>query len=102
MARNEAIVIAGRDRLRPILMTVATTILGLAPLAIGTTQVGGDGPPYYPMARAIIGGLGFSTIISLVVVPTTYIWLDGLSKWGSKVMLTARQPLGWKRSRKAG
>lgn len=95
MARNEAIVIAGRDRLRPILMTVATTILGLAPLAVGSTQVGGDGPPYYPMARAIIGGLGFSTIISLIVVPTTYIWLDGLSKWGSKVMLTARQPMNW-------
>jgi HAE1 family hydrophobic/amphiphilic exporter-1 len=97
MARNEAIVIAGRDRLRPILMTVATTILGLAPLAVGTTQVGGDGPPYYPMARAIIGGLGFSTIISLVVVPTTYIWLDGLSKWSSKVLHTARQPMVWRR-----
>ncbi len=95
MARNEAIVVAGRDRLRPILMTVATTIVGLAPLAIGTTQVGGDGPPYYPMARAIIGGLGFSTIISLVVVPTTYLWLDGLSNWGSKVMHTARQPMKW-------
>ncbi len=95
MARNEAIIIAGRDRLRPILMTVATTILGLSPLAIGTTQVGGDGPPYYPMARAIIGGLGFSTLVSLVVVPTTYIWLDGLSKWGSKVMRTARQPIEW-------
>jgi HAE1 family hydrophobic/amphiphilic exporter-1 len=100
MARNEAIVIAGRDRLRPILMTVATTILGLAPLAVGTTQVGGDGPPYYPMARAIIGGLGFSTIVSLVVVPTTYIWLDNLSIWGSKIMRTARQPMTWRRPRR--
>ena len=97
MARNEAIVIAGRDRLRPILMTVATTILGLAPLAVGTTQVGGDGPPYYPMARAIIGGLAFSTIVSLVVVPTTYIWLDSLSRWSSKVLHRARQPMVWRR-----
>jgi HAE1 family hydrophobic/amphiphilic exporter-1 len=100
MPRNEAIVIAGRDRLRPILMTVSTTILGLAPLAVGTTQVGGDGPPYYPMARAIIGGLGFSTIVSLVVVPTTYIWLDKLAIWGSKVMRTARQPITWRRARR--
>lgn len=93
MPRNQAIVEGGRDRLKPILMTVATTILGLAPLAVGTTQVGGDGPPYFPMARAIIGGLGFSTLVSLVVVPTTYIWFDNLAKWGSKVLLTARTPV---------
>jgi len=88
--RNEAIVEAGRDRLRPILMTVATTILGLAPLAVGTTQVGGDGPPYFPMARAIIGGLAFSTIVSLLVVPALYAYFDTLSAWGRKVMRTAR------------
>jgi len=90
--RDEAIVIAGRDRLRPILMTVATTIVGLTPLALGTTQVGGDGPPYYPMARAIIGGLAFSTVVSLLVVPALYIYFDGLAAWGRKVMRTARSP----------
>ncbi len=88
--RNEAIIEAGRDRLRPILMTVATTILGLAPLAVSTTQVGGDGPPYFPMARAIIGGLAFSTIVSLLVVPALYAYFDTLSAWGRKVMRTAR------------
>ena len=88
--RNKAIVEAGRDRLRPILMTVATTILGLTPLAISTTQVGGDGPPYFPMARAIIGGLAFSTIVSLLVVPALYAYFDTLSAWGRKVMRTAR------------
>jgi HAE1 family hydrophobic/amphiphilic exporter-1 len=91
LPRNVAIVEAGRDRLRPILMTVATTILGLAPLAVGTTQVGGDGPPYYPMARAIIGGLAFSTVVSLLVVPALYAYFDTLSEWGRKVMRTARQ-----------
>jgi HAE1 family hydrophobic/amphiphilic exporter-1 len=91
MPRDEAIVIAGRDRLRPILMTVATTIVGLTPLAMGTTQVGGDGPPYYPMARAIIGGLAFSTVVSLLVVPALYIYFDGLAAWGRKVMRTARR-----------
>ena len=90
MPRNEAIVVAGRDRLRPILMTVATTIVGLTPLAMGTTQVGGDGPPYYPMARAIIGGLAFSTVVSLLVVPALYIYFDSLAAWGRKVMRTAR------------
>ena len=90
VSRNEAIVEAGRDRLRPILMTVATTILGLTPLAVGTTQVGGDGPPYFPMARAIIGGLAFSTIVSLLVVPALYAYFDTLSAWGRKVMRTAR------------
>ena len=91
MPRDEAIVIAGRDRLRPILMTVATTIVGLTPLAMGTTQVGGDGPPYYPMARAIIGGLAFSTLVSLLVVPALYIYFDSLAAWGRKVMRTARR-----------
>jgi HAE1 family hydrophobic/amphiphilic exporter-1 len=90
LARNDAIVEAGRDRLRPILMTVATTIVGLAPLAVGTTQVGGDGPPYYPMARAIIGGLAFSTVVSLLVVPALYVYFDNLAAWGRKVMRTAR------------
>ena len=91
MPRDEAILIAGRDRLRPILMTVATTIVGLTPLAMGTTQVGGDGPPYYPMARAIIGGLAFSTVVSLLVVPALYVYFDGLAAWGRKVMRTARR-----------
>jgi HAE1 family hydrophobic/amphiphilic exporter-1 len=90
LPRDAAIVEAGRDRLRPILMTVATTIVGLSPLAVGTTQVGGDGPPYYPMARAIIGGLAFSTVVSLFVVPALYIYFDNLSAWGRKVMRTAR------------
>ena len=91
MPRNAAIIEAGRDRLRPILMTVATTIVGLMPLAVSTTQVGGDGPPYFPMARAIIGGLAFSTIVSLLVVPALYVYFDSLSAWGRKVMRTARR-----------
>ncbi len=89
--RNKAIIEAGRDRLRPILMTVATTIVGLAPLAVSTTQIGGDGPPYFPMARAIIGGLAFSTVVSLLVVPALYAYFDTLAAWGRQVMRTARR-----------
>jgi HAE1 family hydrophobic/amphiphilic exporter-1 len=89
MPRDDAIIQGCRDRLRPILMTVATTILGLMPLAMGETKVGGGGPSYYPMARAIIGGLAYSTLASLLVVPSFYAWLDSLSRWTSKVKRVA-------------
>jgi len=85
LARDDAIIEGCRDRLRPILMTVATTILGLMPLAMGDTKVGGGGPSYYPMARAIIGGLAYSTLASLLVVPSFYAWLDSLKRWTGKV-----------------
>ena len=54
LPRDEAILQAGRDRLRPIMMTTLTTLLGMMPLAIGDAQIGGsgEGPAYYPMARA--------------------------------------------------
>lgn len=74
-AMKDAIVDGCLDRVRPIMMTVATTILGLIPLAIGGTKIGGDGPPYSPMAIAIIGGLTFSTMTSLYLVPLAYILL---------------------------
>lgn len=90
MDRDAALVQAGKDRLRPILMTVATTILGLLPLAMGSTQVGGDGPPYFPMARAIIGGLAFSTLASLFIVPYVYVVVDSMAKWTRKVLRGAR------------
>ena len=81
LARRVAILQAGRDRLRPIMMTVATTVVGLIPLSVSVSSVGGDGPAYFPMARAIIGGLLFSTIISLLVLPSLYCWLDDLRAW---------------------
>ncbi len=85
MARDEAIVTGGMNRMRPILMTAGTTVLGLLPLCVGDTQIGGGGPPYFPMARAIVGGLLFATVISMVVLPTFYIWLDNLRNWTSRV-----------------
>jgi HAE1 family hydrophobic/amphiphilic exporter-1 len=81
LSREQALLRAGEERLRPILMTVGTTVLGLAPLCIGTTQIGGDGPPYFPMARAIVGGLLFSTFVSLILLPTIYTWLDVMRGW---------------------
>lgn len=79
--RAEALVIGGKERLRPILITTAVTVLGLMPLCIGDVSLGGDGPPYFPMARAIAGGLVFSTAVSLVVLPTIYSMIDDFSAW---------------------
>lgn len=76
MARDLALVQGCRDRLRPILMTMGTAILGMLPLCVGGTQIGGDGPPYFPMARAIVGGLVFSTAVSLLVLPVLYSLMD--------------------------
>ena len=91
MNRSDAIIQAGKDRLRPILMTAGTTVLSLVPLCVTTTQIGGYGPPYFPMARAIVGGLTFSTIVTLVILPTIYIMLDDLRNWTKRVGETAKQ-----------
>jgi HAE1 family hydrophobic/amphiphilic exporter-1 len=69
MPLREAVEEAGRRRLRPILMTATTTILALVPLALG---FGEGGEAQAPLARAVIGGLLSSTLITLIFVPTIY------------------------------
>jgi HAE1 family hydrophobic/amphiphilic exporter-1 len=91
LSRVDAVVQGGKDRLRPILMTAGTTVLGLVPLCFGSTQIGGDGPPYFPMARAIVGGLTFSTVITLVVLPTIYLLLDDLRIWARRLVANVRR-----------
>ncbi|ODS31393.1 MAG: acriflavin resistance protein [Candidatus Scalindua rubra] len=69
MPRREAIIEGGRIRLRPILMTTTTTVLGLSPLALGL----GEGAELrMPMGITVIGGLLFSTLLTLVLVPVVY------------------------------
>jgi HAE1 family hydrophobic/amphiphilic exporter-1 len=65
----EAIAISGRSRLRPVIMTSSTTILGMLPLAIST---GAGSELWSPMGIAVIGGLMFSTFVTLVLVPVVY------------------------------
>ncbi|WP_374679622.1 efflux RND transporter permease subunit [Hydrocarboniphaga effusa] len=72
-ARAEAILIGGRTRLRPIMMTTATAVLGLMPIAIG---MGAGGEMQKPMAITVIGGLTVSTLLTLVVIPVLYTVLD--------------------------
>ncbi len=73
MAKREALEKAGRVRLRPILMTTATTVLGLAPMAVGL----GEGSELRsPMALTVIGGLITSTALTLLIIPAVYSALD--------------------------
>jgi len=90
LARRDALIQGAKDRLRPILMTMGTTILGMVPLCFEGASLGGDGPQYYPMARAIVGGLVFSTLVSLLVLPTIYSLLDDMSRWSKRVLADAR------------
>jgi HAE1 family hydrophobic/amphiphilic exporter-1 len=77
MPIREAIEEAGRRRLRPILMTATTTIFALFPLALGLSE---GGEAQAPMARAVIGGLLSSTLITLVIVPVVYSVFEGMGK----------------------
>ena len=90
MNRTDALVEGSRERLRPIMMTMGTAILAMVPIALSSTQVAGDGPPYYPMARAIAGGLAFSTVVSLLFLPTIYAMLDDLRSGSSHLIARAR------------
>jgi len=76
MERTEAILHAGVARLRPILMTSITTILGLAPLAVGR---GRGGELQAPLATAIIGGMSLSTLLTLFLIPAVYTYFDDLA-----------------------
>lgn len=73
MEKTEAIVAAGRMRLRPILMTTLTTVLGLTPMALG---LGAGAEIRSPMAVTVIGGLLVSTALTLIVIPTAYSVFD--------------------------
>ncbi len=75
--RTHAIMMAGRTRLRPILMTTMAMVMGMMPLALGL----GDGAEQRaPMAHAIIGGVITSTLLTLIVVPVVYTYLDDIKK----------------------
>jgi HAE1 family hydrophobic/amphiphilic exporter-1 len=76
--RWTALVEAGRVRLRPIMMTTAAMIFGMLPIAIGMGEGGGFRAP---MARAVIGGLITSTLLTLIVVPVAYTYFDDWARW---------------------
>jgi multidrug efflux pump subunit AcrB len=76
-SRHDAILDAGQVRLRPILMTTLAMIFGMLPMAIGSAD---GGEQNAPMGRAVIGGIITSTLLTLVVVPVLYTYLDALGQ----------------------
>lgn len=75
MSIRNSVVAAGRSRLRPVLMTTATTVLGLVPMAIG---IGEGSSLWKPMGVAVVWGLTISTLITLIIVPTVYTIFAGV------------------------
>jgi HAE1 family hydrophobic/amphiphilic exporter-1 len=71
MGINQAVISGGKSRLRPVLMTSATTILGMVPMAMG---IGEGSELWQPMGIAIVGGLTVSTLVTLLIIPTVYGW----------------------------
>jgi multidrug efflux pump subunit AcrB len=89
METTEAVVTAGRLRLRPVLLTAGTTVLGLIPMAIGwsidihsfpfkVSPGGGTSAWWAPMAIAVIFGLTVATVLTLILVPSMYSLADSL------------------------
>jgi HAE1 family hydrophobic/amphiphilic exporter-1 len=78
MTRREAVILAGRTRLRPIVMTTLAMIFGMLPLFLG---LGAGAEGRAPMARAVVGGLITSTFLTLLVVPVMYTVMDDFGGW---------------------
>jgi hydrophobic/amphiphilic exporter-1 (mainly G- bacteria), HAE1 family len=88
MTIEEAILDAGPTRLRPILMTMLTTVLAMLPLAIGL----GEGAELQaPMATVIVFGLTFSTFITLLLVPVIYIYTDQFTNWWKNLFMREKK-----------
>ncbi|MEY4882780.1 MAG: hypothetical protein RIS34_634, partial [Pseudomonadota bacterium] len=78
MERSEALLLAAKVRLRPILMTTLAMIFGMIPLAFALTE---GSEQRAPMGQAVIGGVITSSLLTLVVVPVTYCFMDDLAQW---------------------
>jgi len=78
LARNDALLMAARVRLRPILMTTLAMIFGMVPLAFARSE---GSEMRAPMGQAVIGGVITSSLLTLVVVPVVYCYMDDLAQW---------------------
>jgi HAE1 family hydrophobic/amphiphilic exporter-1 len=89
MHRTEALLHAARVRLRPILMTTLAMIFGMVPLAFAVSE---GSEQRAPMGQAVIGGVLTSSLLTLVVVPVIYCWLDDLAAWARRGFKRAQSP----------
>jgi HAE1 family hydrophobic/amphiphilic exporter-1 len=88
MERTAALLHAAKVRLRPILMTTLAMVFGMVPLAFALTE---GSEQRAPMGQAVIGGVITSSLLTLVVVPVIYCWLDDLAAWARR-RAGGRQP----------
>jgi HAE1 family hydrophobic/amphiphilic exporter-1 len=89
LERTAAVIKAGSVRLRPILMTTLAMIFGMVPLALG---LGEGGEQRAPMGQAVIGGVITSSLLTLIVVPVIYTYLDDLTAWAKRFGRLTRAP----------
>lgn len=82
MERSEALLLAAKVRLRPILMTTLAMIFGMVPLAFALTE---GSETRAPMGQAVIGGVITSSLLTLVVVPVVYCYMDDLAHWAKRL-----------------
>lgn len=83
MALVDAVQQGASERIRPILMTASTTIIGLVPMALGNSGIGGA--YYFPLARTVIGGLASATVLTLIGLPWIILVADALKRFQSKI-----------------
>ena len=88
LPRNEALLLAARVRLRPILMTTLAMIFGMVPLAFALSE---GSEQRAPMGQAVIGGVITSSLLTLVVVPVVYSYMDDLAQWARR-LFTGKAP----------
>lgn len=91
MDRAEALLLAAKVRLRPILMTTLAMIFGMVPLAFALTE---GSEQRAPMGQAVIGGVITSSLLTLVVVPVVYCYLDDLAAWAARKFRGPQVPAG--------
>ena len=88
LPRSEALLLAAKVRLRPILMTTLAMIFGMVPLAFALTE---GSETRAPMGQAVIGGVITSSLLTLVVVPVVYCYMDDLANWFKRIFTGAKR-----------
>ncbi|MEY2994457.1 MAG: Multidrug resistance protein MdtC [Pseudomonadota bacterium] len=89
--REEALLLAAKVRLRPIFMTTLAMVFGMVPLAFALSE---GAEQRAPMGQAVIGGVITSSLLTLVVVPVVYCYLDDLANWAKRLLGSSNQPKG--------
>jgi len=100
LPRRQALLDGCQARLRPVLMTSLTTLIGLIPMAFMAGE--GMGQMFAPIGQAVIGGLTTSTLLTLTMTPVLYAWIDDFGEWWAAVLARARWIAAGEREAAAG